>query len=54
MENQLPEAQPPRTDVSASDQQISGPGHFLVWLFLLVFLAFGFVLFADLVIAILR
>jgi hypothetical protein len=53
-ENQLPEAQPLRADESAFDQPISGSGRFLVWLFLLVFLAFGLLLFADLVIAILR
>jgi hypothetical protein len=54
MENQLPKAQPPRADEPASDQQLSAPERFLVWLFLLVFLAIAFVLFADLLMAILR
>jgi NADH:ubiquinone oxidoreductase subunit 6 (subunit J) len=54
MENQLSEARPPQPDDSASDQQITGLGRFLMWLFLLVFLAFGLMLLADLIAAILR
>jgi hypothetical protein len=48
MENELPEAQPPQPDESASDQEIFGLARWLMWLFLLVFLTFGFMLLADL------
>jgi hypothetical protein len=54
MENQPSEAQPPQAGQFASDQQISGPARFVMRLFLLVFLAFGLMLFADLLSGILR